>query len=165
MVEAGTFDEDTRVEFIDGLILDLSPKTTEHERAIRWLLKRLVTLDLERYDIGIGAPLSLGGSEPEPDLLVLDRDVDEPYHPATAELVIEVAVSSQRRDLRIKPRLYAGAEVPVYWVIDLDGGRAVQHSEPVDGEYQRVEVVTELTAPHLGLAPIAVADVLAATAR
>jgi len=44
MVEAGTFDEDTRVEFIDGLILDMSPKTTEHERAIRWLLKRLVTV-------------------------------------------------------------------------------------------------------------------------
>ena len=50
----------------------------------------------------------------------------------------------------------------MYWVIDLDGGRAVQHSEPADEEYRRVEVVTELTAPHLGLAPVAVADVLAA---
>jgi hypothetical protein len=47
-------------------------------------------------------------------------------------------------------------------VIDIDGGRAVQHSDPVGGEYQRVEVVTELTAPHLGLAPVAVSDVLAA---
>src|SRR3954452_7756666 len=92
-------------------------------------------------------------------------DVDQPHHPATAALVVEVAVSSRRRDLRVKPRLYAGAGVPVYWVIDVDGGRGVQHSEPVDGEYQRVEVVTELTAPHLGFAPIPVADVLAATAR
>jgi hypothetical protein len=28
--------------------------------------------------------------------------------------------------------------------------------------YGRVEIVTELTAPHIGLAPIAVADILAA---
>ena len=95
------------------------------------------------------------------DLIVLERGTPQPYHPATAALVVEVAVSSQRRDLRTKPAIYAGAGVPVYWVIDVDAGRAVAHSKPVDGAYGLVEVVTELSAPHVGLAPIAVADVLA----
>src|SRR4051794_31770140 len=152
LVESGGLDEGTRVELIDGLLLDMSPKTVAHERAIRWLLRRLFAeVDTERFDIGVGAPLSLGDSEPEPDLVVFDRDVDQPHHPATAALVVEIAVSSQRRDLRVKPRVYAGAGVPVYWVIDVDGGRAVLHSEPVDGAYARVEVVTELTAPPIGL--------------
>jgi Uma2 family endonuclease len=163
MVESGGFNEDTRVELIDGLLVDMSPKTREHEQAILWLLKRLfAAVDVSRFDIAVGAPLSLGDSEPEPDLIVVEAGVARPYHAATAALVIEVAVSSLRRDLSVKPRLYARAGVPVYWVIDLDGGRAVVHSEPAGDAYERVEVVTELTAPHLELEPIAVADVLAA---
>jgi Uma2 family endonuclease len=116
------------------------------------------------YRVRVGAPLSIGDSEPEPDLVVIEHGVDEPYHPATAALVIEVAVSSQRRDLRVKPAIYARAGVPVYWVIDLDGGRAVAHTSPGDGGYASVEIVSELDGAHVGLAPIAVADVLAAAA-
>jgi Uma2 family endonuclease len=163
MVESGGFNEDTRVELIDGLLVDMSPKTREHENVIAWLGEWLFDrVDRARFQVRVTAALSLGDSEPEPDLIVIDRGVHRPYHPATAALVIEVAVSSLRRDLSVKPRLYARAGVPVYWVIDLDGGRAVVHSEPAGDAYERVEVVTELTAPHLELEPIAVADVLAA---
>jgi Uma2 family endonuclease len=166
MIESGGLDEDTRVELIDGLLVDMSPKTAEHENAIAWLAERLFrSIDLVRYQVRVTAALSLGDSEPEPDLMVIDRDVERPYHPATAVLVVEVAVSSQRRDLRVKPRLYARAGVPVYWVIDLDGGRAVVHGDPAGDAYERVEVVTELAAPQLDITPLAVADVLAAAAR
>jgi Uma2 family endonuclease len=166
LIESGGFDEDARIELIDGLLVDMSPKTREHEQAIAWLLKRFFAeIDVSRYEIRVGAPLSLGASEPEPDLIVVDPASDRPYHPATAALVVEVAVSSQRRDLRVKPRLYAAAGVPVYWVIDVDGGRAVMHSEPAGDHYERVEVESELTAPHVGLAPLPVADVLAAAGR
>jgi Uma2 family endonuclease len=168
LIESGGLDENTRVELIEGLILDMSPKSPAHERAIAWLLEVLVLgIDRERYQVRVGAPLSLGDSEPEPDLTVIERGVERPYHPATAALAIEIAHSSQRRDLRVKPKLYAAAGVPVYWVIDLDGRRAVMHSDPADGTYQRVQVLAEgdlLTASHTGLAPIAVADVLAAAA-
>jgi Uma2 family endonuclease len=163
LIESGGLNEDTRVELIDGLLLDMSPKSPAHEHVIAWLNERLILgVDLARYQVRPTASLSLGDSEPEPDLTVVERSVATPYHPATAVLVVEVAVSSQRRDLRVKPRIYAAARVPVYWVIDVDGGRAVMHSEPTAGEYERVEVVTELAAPHIGLSPIALADVLAA---
>jgi len=163
LIESGAFDEKSRVEFIDGLLLDMSPKTPKHEAIVAWLLKRLfASVDLDRYEIRASAALSLGESEPEPDLLVVTHDTEQPYHPATAALVVEVAVSSRTRDLKVKPRLYAGAGVPVYWVIDVDRGRAVQHSEPEGDEYGLVQIVTELTAPHLGIDPIAVADVLRA---
>ena len=106
LIESGGLDEDTRVELIEGLLVDMSPKSREHENVIAWLA---ATSDRrrrrERYQVRVGAPLSLGASEPEPDLMVIERDAPRPYHPATASLVIEVAVSSQGRDLRIKPRL------------------------------------------------------------
>jgi Uma2 family endonuclease len=161
LIESGAFDEKTHVELIDGLLLDMSPKSPEHENIVAWLLQHLFAgVDLERYEIRSGAALSLGDSEPEPDLLVFDRNAERPYHPATAELVVEVAISSRSRDLEVKPRLYAGAGVHVYWVIDVERGRAVQHSQPAGDEYGLVEIVSELSAPRLGLT-VPVADVLA----
>ena len=163
LIDSGSFDDDTRVELIDGLLLDMSPKSPAHENVIAALADRLFAgLDRVRYQPRVGAPLSIGDSEPEADLIVIERGTAQPYHPATASLVIEVAVSSQRRDLRVKPAIYARAGIPVYWVIDLDGGRAVAHSEPAEDGYANVEVVTELSAAHIGLEPIAVADILAA---
>ena len=119
-------------------------------------------LDRSLYQLRTGAPLSIGDSEPEPDLTVITRGTKQPYHPATAALVIEVAVSSQRRDLRTTPAIYARAGVPTYWVIDVEGGRAVAHTEPGPDGYASVEIVGELDAAHIGLAPIAVADILTA---
>jgi Uma2 family endonuclease len=163
MIDSGGFDEDARIELIDGLLLDMSPKTPRHENVIAALADRLFReLDVARYQPRVGAPLSIGDSEPESDLIVLERGTAQPYHPSTAALVIEVAVSSQRRDLRTKPAIYARAGVPAYWVIDVDGGRAVAHTDPGADGYASVEIVTELSASHIGLAPIAVADVLAA---
>src|SRR3954452_19453607 len=105
MIESGGLDEATRVELIDGLLVDMSPKTAEHENAIAWLAERLFEwVDRTQYQVRVTAALSLGDSEPEPDLTVIDRTVHRPYHPATAVLVVEIAVSSQRRDLRVKPR-------------------------------------------------------------
>lgn len=159
------FDEHAHVELIDGLIVDMSPKTPAHENAIAWLNQVLVlAVDLDRFEVRVGASLSIATSQPEPDIAVIERDMPRPYHPGTAALVIEVAVSSQRRDLRHKPRIYASAGVPEYWVVDLDAGRAVAHSSPRDGAYERVDVVGsdgELYASHLAVPPISVGKLLA----
>ncbi len=88
-----------------------------------------------------GSPLTLEDSEPEPDLVVIPHNAPRPYHQATAALVIVVSVSSLRRDLVRKPSLYAAAGVDEYWVIDLDGRRAVIHRDPRrDGYADVVEV-------------------------
>lgn len=117
LTESGGFDEDARIELIDGLLLDMSPKTPAHEHAIAWLTEQLVlAVDRGRFSVRVAAPLSLGDSEPEPDLAVVERCAPAPYHPATAALVIEVAAASLSRDLGVKAALYARAGVPEYWV-------------------------------------------------
>jgi Uma2 family endonuclease len=166
LIEAGGFDEDARVELIDGLLVDMSPKSPAHENAIAWLLRVLMrSVDLDRFEVRVSAALTTGTSEPEPDIMVIEPDAPRPYHPGTAVLIIEVAVSSQKRDLRHKPPIYAAAGVPDYWVVDLDGRRVVVHGSPRDGGYERVEVVGpngELVASRLELPPISVAELLAA---
>jgi len=154
------------MELIDGLLVDMSPKSPAHEHVIAWLNELLVlSVDLGRFQVRVNAALTTGTSEPEPDIMVIERDAQRPYHPGTAALIIEVAVSSQARDLRHKPPIYAGAGVPDYWVVDLDGGRVVVHGSPRDGAYERTEIVGaggELVASRLELPPISVAELLAA---
>ena len=153
------------MELIDGLLVDMSPKSPAHENAIAWLLKLLVrSLDLDRFEVRVRAALTTGTSEPEPDIMVIEPDAPRPYHPGTAALIIEVAVSSQKRDLRHKPPIYANAGVPDYWVVDLDAGRVVVHGSPRDGAYEHTEIVGtggELVASRLDLPPISVAELLA----
>lgn len=169
LVDAGVFDEDARIELIDGVLVDMSPKTRAHEKAIVWLSRLVMTsIDLGRFDVRIAAPLTLGDSEPEPDLAIVEHGTPEPNHPASAALVVEVAASSHRRDLVEKPPIYAAAGVPRYWVVDLDGRRAVVHAVAREGRYADVRVLGRdgtLEAAELGLPPVPVAELVAAAER
>lgn len=133
LIESGALDEDTRIELIDGLLVDMSPRTPRHERLVArmnlWLTRNV---DAERFEVRPSGALTLvgSGSEPEPDFSVVERGVDEPYHPATAVLVVEVAVSSRRHDLGRKAELYAQAGVREYWVVDVERDRLVVHRDP-----------------------------------
>jgi len=132
-IESGALGEDLRIELIDGLLVDMSPKSPEHERLLArlnlWLARNI---DAERFELRPGGPLTLvaSGSEPEPDLTVVEHGVEAPYHPATAVLVVEIAVSSRRHDLGRKAELYAQAGVREYWVVDVERDRLVVHRDP-----------------------------------
>ena len=106
-------------------------------------------------------------SEPEPDLAVIALNAPRPYHPATATLIVEVAVSSLRRDLGTKAELYARAGVPEYWLLALDQRHLIVRREvrPVVGEYaQSIELGESARAScaALALPELEIADVLAA---
>jgi Uma2 family endonuclease len=93
--------------------------------------------------------MTLETSEPEPDLIVFQRDAPRAYHPSTAALVIEVSVSSLRRDLGQKPLLYSRAGVAEYWVVDLDGRRIVVHGVPPGNGRLAATAVELLRAAYL----------------
>src|SRR4051812_48133220 len=141
LVEAGGF-EGERVELLDGLLVRMSPKSERHEAVVEFLNDWLnAAVDRRRYIVGCQRALTIGDSEPEPDLVVRERDAPKPYHPSSAVLVIEVAASSLPVDLAIKAPLYASAGIAEYWVLDLESPRAIVHREPGAGGYgQRFEV-------------------------
>lgn len=169
LVRAGGLDEDARIELLDGLLCDMSPKSPQHENAIVFLADWLRDhVDRDTHQVRVAAPLTIGSSEPEPDLAVVTAPAPQDAHPATARLVIEVSHTSLRRDLLEKPALYARAAVQEYWVIDLDGCRAIRHADHNEDAYRLVTTHERgATIPGAGvdLPPLLVDDVLAVAGR
>ncbi|HEV3000245.1 MAG TPA: Uma2 family endonuclease [Solirubrobacteraceae bacterium] len=146
MVEAGVLGEDEPVELLHGVLTAVSPKSAEHGSVVARLVRWLVESDPERLlDIRIGHPLLVPDSTslPEPDVLVTAASAPGNRHPTTALLVVEVAVSSLRIDTTIKAPLYAAADVPEYWIVDVAGRRLDVFTDPTPDGY----------AEHAALAP------------
>lgn len=165
LIEAGAVTPEMNGELLDGLLAAKGPKTREHEKAVahlaRWLAQGLD--DLDHFELRVAQALSVAeGFEPEPDLAVIAADTPRPYHPATAALVIEVAVDSGQRDLGVKPRLYAAAGVLVYLVVDLDRRLVLEHRDPIDDRYESVGRVERLDPRLPGVEPLDAGELIAA---
>ncbi len=152
MIAAGLL-EDARVELIDGMMVDMSPNGPQHVKAIQALSELLSAANGSMVmEVRVQMPLTIGESEPQPDLAVVGRGAaTADSHPATAALVIEVAFSSHRLDRGRKAELYAEAGVPEYWIVDVPGRRIEVLSGLRDGSYTH----TELHGHEASLAPAA----------
>jgi len=125
LVDQGLLEPDDRVELLDGVVVAMSPPNPPHcgntARVVR-ALRRAVGA---RADVREEKPLALGRySLPEPDAAVVQIDPLEytRSHPTTAFLVVEVADSSLPQDRLSKARIYAGAGIPEYWIVNLRDG-------------------------------------------
>jgi Uma2 family endonuclease len=126
-----------RTELIRGIVIEKMSKSPVH-RTIVSLLYRLFMARLPKgFTAWQEQPLTLVDSEPEPDISVTrggERDFIK-AHPTTAELVIEVAVSSPALD-RENASLYAEAGVKEYWIV-LTAQRQVEvYRRSENGQYR-----------------------------
>ena len=137
---------DERIVLIRGELIRMSPQGNEHSWCIRRLTMLLAPALGDRADVQVQLPFAASDdSEPEPDLSVVPRVETIEDHPSTALLVIEVAASSLRVDLRIKVPLYAAAGVPEVWVVDVKRGVVHVHRDPAGELYETV-----FTVPYAG---------------
>jgi Uma2 family endonuclease len=147
MATAGILTEDDRVELIDGEVVEMSPIDPPHASGVK-RLNRLLGRQLgDSALIGVQDPVQLSRfAAPQPDLSVLRPRADDyaQAHPTPADIffVIEVADSSLETDRKVKLPLYARAEIPEVWLVDLNGERIERHTEPRNGAYRRVDVAT-----------------------
>ena len=121
MGDAGLF-ENQRVELIDGEILLMSPQKGPHAASAGRLTEMFVKQAPDGIIVRCQLPLKLGGrTEPEPDIAIVKGSWDEfiESHPKTAELVIEIANASVNYDRKNKGSLYAKAQIPEFWLINL----------------------------------------------
>ncbi|MGA8348818.1 MAG: Uma2 family endonuclease, partial [Isosphaeraceae bacterium] len=138
MAEAGIFGPEPRLELLEGVLIDKMTKNPPHVLATD-LLEELLHHLLPRgsgYCISMGNPVTIEDrhGEPEPDAMILRgnlRDYTSRNRtPAEAALVIEVANTSYAYDRYSKWVTYAGARVPIYWIVDLGRRRLEIHSGP-----------------------------------
>ena len=156
MGRAGILREGDRVELIDGEVLAMSPIGAPHVGTLNRITKLFSQRAGDTATVQVGGAIRLDPySEPQPDLVLLkaraDFYVSALPGPADVLLAIEVAQSSLAYDRNVKAALYARRGIPEYWVVDLNGGEVIRHTDPVDGTYRRVAVVPpgEPFAPEL----------------
>ena len=78
MGDAGIFDEDSRVELIDGEVVSMAPIGNRHLACVNRLTRLLVTAVGDEAVVSVHNPVRLGErSEPQPDLVLLRPRPDD----------------------------------------------------------------------------------------
>jgi Uma2 family endonuclease len=160
MIDNGIFDENDRVELIEGELRAMPPIKPDHagkNNRLNRLLSRRVG---DEALVAVQNPLTLPPhSEPEPDLMLL-RPRDDFYERANPTrndtlLVIEICDSSLRYDQEVKVPLSAAHGVPEVWLVDLQHQRLEIYREPGTDGYRLIlrpdaaEVVSPVLLPGL----------------
>ena len=118
----GAFD-DERVELLFGQMVTLGPSEPAHDTSVMVLTRLFVTMLGERAWVRPQCSFAASDvSEPLPDLVVCAAGSYWDDHPSRAQLVVEVARTSLRKDRIVKARLYASVAVEEYWIVDVAGG-------------------------------------------
>lgn len=119
---AGAFTEHDSVELLDGVVTEKMSKNPPHRIATRRCDLALSKIVPAGWHVQNQEPITLQNSEPEPDVTVIRGTLADysSRHPQIGEvaLVIEVSDTTLVTD-RFKAQLYAQAEIPVYWIINL----------------------------------------------
>lgn len=154
--------EGVEVEYLEGVLVDVSPQGERHARMIRRLTGWFAPVG-ERLCVQL--PLGVAqGSRPEPDIAVLSRAAAAADElPTTAQLVVEVAETSQLAD-RAKADLYAAAGVARYWIVDVPAACVVEHLDPSPDGYGHTHTLRfeEILEPGIEeVTPRAVQDLFA----
>lgn len=162
MAEVGILTEDDRVELIEGEIIEMSPIGSRHAACVARLTEILSQRVAGQAIVWVQNPIRLDEyNEPEPDVALLKRrdDFYSEGHPTPADvlLVVEVADTSIDLDRRLKVPLYARAEIPEVWLVDLTKDVIEVYAQPANGTYQisrqasRSESVASQATPELTL--------------
>lgn len=147
MIAAGIFNEDDRVELLEGVMVDMSPKSALHaalnEGANDYFKNRLKARAVVRSQ----NPILLSDlSEPEPDIVIVKPPRERYYtrHPSSPDvlLIMEIAESSIRLDRNTKGRLYAGAGIVQYLILNVNKMEIEDYREPSADGYRSKQTYT-----------------------
>lgn len=145
LVDAGLIEERPHIELIEGEVWTMNAVYRWHARAQAQftvaIMQALAAAGLDLVVYSAGSVLLSDDSVPEPDISVA---VAEPLTRApisldALKLAIELTDATRVMDLERKPRLYALAGIPEYWVADRDEQQLVRHAQPTAEGYLKVD--------------------------
>lgn len=142
MGDVGLLNEDSRIELIDGELIEMAPIGSPHGGNVNRFIRLFSRVVGNQAIVAAQNPVALGGySEPEPDIALLrwradDYELSHP-HPEDVLLLIEVSDSTLRYDRDVKVPLYAKSGIPEVWLLDLQNRQLEIYREPINGEYQQ----------------------------
>ena len=133
-----------KTELIEGIIFRKMTKSPLHTYILNKLYRFFDDRLAKDYLLRKEDPLTLASSEPEPDISIVRGRLEDfmRAHPGSAELVIEIAVSSLELD-REKAAIYAGAGIPEYWIVIPADKIIERYINPSAGCYQTHETIMQ----------------------
>ena len=161
--QAGIFDEDNRVELLDGEIIVMSPIGSRHAGIVmrlNWTLHRRLG---DRVLLNPQNPAVLDEfSEPLPDLTLLRprKDFYTSAHPRPEDilLLVEVSDTTLAYDRGRKLRKYAERGLREVWIVNVKQQRIEQFRGPVgftyssSAQFRRDQTITIEAFPDLQFA-------------
>ena len=169
MIDMGILGPDDPVELLEGVIVQKMSKNPPHRiatRATRQALERIIP---QGWYVDEQEPITLGSSEPEPDVAVIRGDTRDyvKRHPGTGDagLVVEISDATADRDRLVKKRICAVAGIGCYWLIDLNRRQLEVYTNPVETDYlscmiYRAGDLVEVTLNGMIVGPVPVRDLL-----
>ncbi len=132
--EAGLIPKNT--ELLYGFVYKKLPKTPLHSFLVFSLIELLQSVKRINHLVRSEQPIVCQDSEPEPDISVVCGEAKDflTGHPGTAELVVEVCVTSHDYD-RSKLRAYAIAGVKECWLVLGPEKQIEVYRQPKDGQF------------------------------
>ena len=126
-----------KTELLYGQVYQKMPKTPLHRLLSMRLIEQLRSTLPPGTHVQQEQPITCSDSEPEPDLSLIHGSIDDfaTEHLRTAELIIEVCVTSHDYD-RSKLRAYAGAAVKEVWLVLAPEKQIEVHRLPVGREFR-----------------------------
>jgi Uma2 family endonuclease len=149
LLEVGILKNCDPYELLNGVITPKMPQNSPHSSAATRLERRLARLLPDAWLSRSQKPITIPGraSEPEPDVAIVcgPEETYDGRHPLPNEvaLVCEVSESSIDNDASEKFRIYAGAKIPEYWIVNLVDRRVEVYTEPRGGKKPKYRQQTD----------------------
>lgn len=140
LIDAGVFTSESRIELIEGELIEMAPVGGPHIGTANRLTKMLVLAVGDHGVVSVQNPVTLPPySEPEPDFSILRPGAGMPASgvPRAEDvlLLIEVADTTLRYDRSTKLRLYANKGIVEYWIVNIEKKRIETYADPTSGGY------------------------------
>ncbi|HEX7375601.1 MAG TPA: Uma2 family endonuclease [Pirellulales bacterium] len=147
LIERAVLLRDRRIELIHGELREKSPIGDPHRDAVNvltneWFAAQSTAAFRAAVTVQVQSPIRLPAlaSSPHPDMSWIAKraaggasnEADEVF------LVIEVADTSLEDDRGEKAELYAEAEIPEYWIVNIPERCVEVRRNPLSGHYRSV---------------------------
>lgn len=134
MIQHGILTEDDNLELLDGYLVHKVSRNPPHDAALQLFQATIPPVLPMGWCLRMQCAVTLAQSEPEPDGAVV-RGNARSYvtrHPSASEtgMISEIAESSLDSDRLDKGPLYAAANIPYYWIINLIDRQIEVYSSP-----------------------------------
>jgi Uma2 family endonuclease len=161
--EAGILNEDSRVELIEGELIEMAPIGVAHMRSVNRLNRLLINAVGNAAVVSVQNPVILPPrSEPQPDFALLKPGAENAAHvphPDDVLLIIEVADTTLSYDRKTKLPLYARAGIAEAWIVDVQAQTVEAYRSPGESGYAESVVHRRGESAAPALLPAAVIEI------